>query len=94
MPDFILLMRDDGTEGGNWQSYLAALQTTGAFKGGSSIGAGIVARKGAPAEPTSSRLMGFVRIEARDIAHAQSLLAGNPAFEGGCSVEVRELIED
>jgi hypothetical protein len=94
MAEFIILMRNDGNESGDWQSYLAALQTAGVFRGGSSFGKGIVARKGAPAELLPLSLTGFVRVDARDLAQAQSLLASNPAFEGGCSVEVRELIED
>jgi hypothetical protein len=41
MPDFILLMHDDAAAGDDaWQPYIAKLQRSGCFEGGSAIGEG------------------------------------------------------
>jgi len=39
----------------------------------------------------SAQLAGFIRIEATDLAEARTLLAGNPTYEAGGTVEIREL---
>ncbi len=93
MPDYLLLMHNDATApvAGDWDSYLAGLRAGGNFQGGSAIGGGACARKsGAPPEITS-HLSGFIRITARDLADAQTLLVGNPVFESGGTVELRAL---
>jgi len=41
-------------------------------------------------EPTF-HIGGFIRVMARDLAHARSLLPGNPVYEAGGTVEIREL---
>jgi hypothetical protein len=93
MADFIFFMHDDAPapEVGDWDAYLQALKDAGVFQGGSQIGAGVLARKGRGDAAASYPLVGYVRIEARDLAHAQSFLAGNPAYEAGATVEIREL---
>jgi len=61
------------------------------FKGGSAIGDGVCARKsGAPASVTA-HLTGFIRVNADSLDQAKSLLIGNPVFEAGGTVEIREL---
>ena len=93
MADFIFLMHDDaaGGDGLDWDPYLTKLREAGVFQGGSSIGAGACVRKaGATPDPTA-HLSGFIRVTARDFAHAQSLLPGNPVYEAGGTVEIREL---
>ncbi|MFO1070762.1 MAG: hypothetical protein U1E14_19755 [Geminicoccaceae bacterium] len=91
MAEYILLMHDDaGPERDGWDGYIAGLVEGGHFRGGSAIGAGLcVRRAGAP--PPPSPLTGFIRIEAADLAQARALLAGNPAFEAGGTVEIRAL---
>jgi len=39
----------------------------------------------------SRHLVGYVKIEARDLNHARELLQGNPVYEAGGTVEIREL---
>jgi hypothetical protein len=39
----------------------------------------------------SSHLSGFIRVAAADLAAARGLVAGNPVFEAGGTVEIREL---
>ena len=91
MADYILLMHDDAPGGLDWDPYLSTLREAGVFQGGSSIGEGSCARKsGEPPAPTA-HITGFIRVTAPDFAHAQSLLAGNPVYEAGGTVEIREL---
>jgi hypothetical protein len=92
MADFILLMHADATaDEADWEPYLAWLRAEGVFCGGSAIGDGRCARKhGTPAAP-SAQLVGYIRVSADDIERAAALVAGNPVFEAGGTVEIREL---
>jgi hypothetical protein len=92
MPDYMLFMHDDATrptEG--WDAYFRKLREEGVFEGGSAIGGGMTARKDAKPAPLAAHLGGFIRITARDLDHAQSFLEGNPVYEAGGTVEIREL---
>jgi hypothetical protein len=93
MADYILLMHDDAVadDEAAWEPYLDRLQQGGFFQGGSAIGDGVCARKsGAPA-PVTVHLTGYIRVNADSLDQARSLLAGNPHFEAGGTVEIREL---
>src|SRR5215475_7198885 len=94
MTDYIFLMHDDAIadiDDREWEPYLRKLQQSGFFQGGSAIGGGVCARKsGAPASVTE-HLTGFIRVIADNLDQAKSLLTGNPVFEAGGTVEVREL---
>lgn len=92
MADYILLMHDDAAGGEEaWEPYLQRLRQSGCFEGGSAIGAGVCARKsGAPAA-VSAQLTGYIRVTADSIEQAKSFLAGNPHYEAGGTVEIREL---
>nr|WP_316642080.1 YciI family protein [uncultured Roseateles sp.] len=97
MTDYILLMHDDvpaecrtASEAG-WDGYIAKLAASGRFSGGSSIGPGACFRKDGAARATSSALLGYIRVQAESLDEAQKLLAGNPTFEAGGTVEIREL---
>ena len=91
MPDYMFLMHGDCVSPeASWEPYLRRLNESGAFQGGSAIG-GVCARKaGAPA-PLTAHLVGFIRVNADNFDAARSLLAGNPVFEAGGTVEIREL---
>ena len=91
MSEFLFLMHDDATSDGDWGAYLAKLQATGCFLGGSAIGGGVTTRKSGLAGGVSKHLTGYFKLEADDLAHAQTFLAGNPVFENGGTVEIREL---
>jgi len=98
MADFMLLMHDDADRSAvddtGWNAYLATLRAAGVFQGGSSIGGGLCVRKlGSPAA-LAAQLTGFIRITAADLADAQRWLAGNPVFEAGGTIEIRELPRD
>jgi hypothetical protein len=91
----MLLMHDDIPDdgAGDWQPYIATLQQAGCFRGGSAIGDGICARKSGSAPQITRHISGYIRIGADSLDHARALLHGNPVFEAGGTVEIRELPE-
>lgn len=93
MRDFILLMHNDaqGEDDNAWGPYVARLRALGAFEGGSAIGAGASFRKPGVERPATARLAGFIRVTAQDFTAAKALLDGNPVYEAGGTVEIREL---
>ncbi len=96
MNEYILLMhgdssRADGADDDTWGPYLTQLKASGCFDGGSSIGAGVCLNKQGKPVPVSSHLVGFLRVRANDLEHARSFVVGNPVFEAGGTVELREL---
>ena len=94
MPDYLLLMHNDPTKAASdsdWSAYIEALAKTGKLRGGSAIGSGVCRRKSGAAPPITAQIGGFIRVEADSLAEAEALLAGNPVFENGGTVEIREL---
>ena len=92
MPDYILLMHDDGAADDDaWGPYLQRLQQEGSFEGGSAIGPGVSLRKSGTAQPLTAHLAGFIRVRADSLDQVKTLLIGNPVFEAGGTVEIREL---
>jgi hypothetical protein len=92
MAEYVLLMHDDAiADEGLWEPYIRRLQHAGCFEGGSAIGDGMCARKSGPPARISAHLTGYIRVQAENLEEAISLLAGNPHFEAGGTVEVREL---
>ncbi len=94
MAEFILLMHADSHADApeeSWQPYLDKLIAAGALRGGSAMGSGLCVRRSGTAPAITSHLVGYVKIEARDLAHARELVAGNPVYEAGGTVEIREL---
>jgi hypothetical protein len=94
MTEYIFLMHGDEVSevhDDDWEPYLQKLKDGGCFRGGSAIGNGECARKSGAIPEISGHLSGFIRVEAESLAQARSLLAGNPTFEAGGTVEIREL---
>jgi hypothetical protein len=92
--DFILLMYNDTTtplRPEMWPAYFEELRTRGVFDGGSAIGSGKTFRRDGAVRGSSDLLGGYIRVRAPDLAAACELLAGNPVFECGGTVEIREL---
>jgi hypothetical protein len=100
MTDFLLLMHSDVSDDNLaedaelWSAYLNALRAAGQFDGGSSIGTGRCFRKAGTVAPRTDQLSGYIRIRAADIDDARRFLDGNPVFEAGGTVEIRELLRD
>jgi hypothetical protein len=97
MNEYILLMhddipvREDQEPTLEWEPYLARLRSGGNFAGGSSMGKGTCLRKSGPAPGITAHLSGYLRVQADSLEAAQSLVAGNPVYEAGGTVEIREL---
>ena len=97
MKDFILLMRTDGAPLAPrpvdaWPTYFATLRRANAFEGGSAIGDGVLLTKGAPPKRDGvAPVSGYIRLRAESLEAACALVAGNPLYEAGGTVEVREL---
>jgi hypothetical protein len=93
MAEYILFMHNDvvAADQGAWEAYLRTLSQSGVFEGGSEIGEGICVRKAGAPPPITQHLAGYIRVTAATIDHAKSLLPGNPHFEAGGTVEIREL---
>jgi hypothetical protein len=95
MLDYIFFMHGDANgDGAAWNRYLAKLRATGRFQGGSSIGAGECVSRSLTPKPTTAHLTGYIRVQARSLEDAKTLLDGNPVFEAGGTVEIRELPRD
>jgi len=98
MAEYILLMHDDANSSDDaissddaWAPYIEKLQRGGFFEGGSAIGDGICARKSGASASVTAHLTGYIRVNANSLDHAKSLLTGNPHFDAGGTVEIREL---
>ena len=100
MNDYIFLMHDDARENGEhnsnsaWEKYFATLRASGHFLGGSSIGSGVCITKSGPVKGITAHLSGYIRVQAEGLEQAKELLLGNPVFESGGTVEIRELPRD
>ncbi|MYN45371.1 hypothetical protein GTP23_09950 [Pseudoduganella sp. FT93W] len=98
MNEYILLMHDDApdpelaNDDDGWAQYVTKLVSTGHFDGGSAIGQGAVFKQDGAHPAASLALNGYLRIRAEDMDAARKFLAGNPVFEAGGSVEIRELL--
>lgn len=95
--EYILLMHQDAanpalaSDPDLWAHYFAQLRNSDKFDGGSSIGQGERVRKGQLSQPGDTNLSGFIRVRAANLDEAKSLLVGNPVYEAGGTVEIREL---
>ncbi len=94
MADFLLLMHDDALSeddvrlgGLIWPGWKLRACYAGAAPSAAAYARARMARR----PRLRAHLTGFIRIEARDLRHAQSLLAGNPTYDAGGTVEIREL---
>ena len=97
MNDYILFMHNDATDMAHanddkrWNEYISMLRGSGQFEGGSSIGAGECLKKNAPATAAPVEVTGFIQVRAASLQDAKRFLVGNPVYEAGGTVEVREL---
>ena len=96
MNDYIFLMYNDANDDGHsrvdeWAAYIGKLQQVGVFQGGSAIGAGICMSKSGTPPGITPQLSGFIRVQPENLNRARALVQGNPVFEAGGTVEIREL---
>ncbi len=97
MNDYIFLMHTDVQKPPNtetdaaWGKYIEVLNKSGCFRGGSALGGGqCFTRSGPPGEITA-HIGGYIQVQAKSLDDARKFLDGNPVFEGGGTVEIREL---
>ena len=97
MKDYILLMHSDAIDDVSahddvkWSEYITMLRKSGRFDGGSSIGTGECIRKNAAVTAATNDLTGYVRVQATSLDDAKRFLVGNPVYEAGGTVDIREL---
>ena len=94
MNDYIFLMHNDMPEesdDNDWASYLGNLRASGHFNGGSAIGDGECCRRSGASAQITAHLAGYILVKARNLDEAKTFLPGNPVFEKGGTVEIREL---
>ena len=93
MAEFMLLMHADGpaSDSSAWGPYLERLRASGCFEGGSEIGEGACYRKTGIPGAMSEHLGGYLKVVAQSLADARRWLVGNPVYEAGGTVEIREL---
>jgi hypothetical protein len=96
MNDYIFLMHNDARDeernhGDEWAAYFAKLRQAGAFQGGSAIGDGVCLSKTGTPPGITPQLAGYIHVQAESLNQARELVQGNPVFEAGGTVEIREL---
>ena len=96
MSDYILLMHNDATQASDpnddpWGPYLEKLKASGCFDGGSAVGGGVCMNKSGHEVPLADHLVGFIVLSAGSLERARELVVGNPIYEAGGTVEIREL---
>jgi hypothetical protein len=93
--EYIIFMHADASLSENadeqWAQYLAKLRALGAFDGGSAIGGGVAMSKLAKTTLITDHITGYIRVRAPNLDAACALVAGNPVYEAGGTIEVREL---
>lgn len=97
MADYMLFMHNDtpaGTRLRDWQPYLDELRDNGQLNGGGVVGDGQCFRREGDPAALSRRIGGYLRVTADTLADARKLLAGNPVYEAGGTVEIRLLPKD
>ena len=97
MRRYMFLMHNDAgspEDANAWGPYLARLRESSRFEGGSSLGNGTASRKFGDAAPCADHLIGYLVLQAPDAYSARTFLVGNPVFEAGGTVEIRELVVD
>ena len=97
MPQYIIFMHGDAAReagGDAWGPYLTMLRASGRFDGGSSIGGGMCVSNSGEHANVSHQIVGYLLVRAESLQHARELIVGNPTFDAGGTVEVRELMID
>jgi hypothetical protein len=94
MPDYLMLMHNDpvrSSRESDWEAYIQTLVKSGTYRGMGAIGSGVCRRKSGTAPPITARIGSYIRLKVESLAEVEALLAGNPVFENGGTVELREL---
>lgn len=90
MADYIFLMHAADTAD-DWGPYIEGLVSKGVMRGGSAMGGGVCVRKSGDGPAITAHIGGYIKVEADSLDAAKALLPGNPVYEAGGVVEIREL---
>lgn len=91
---YLLLVHNDAAgpqDDDSWGPYLDGLQRSGHFDGGSAIGNGVSVTKAGINSAVLDQLVGYLVVRAESLEDAQRFVIGNPVFEAGGTIEIREL---
>ncbi len=94
MAEFMFLMHGDAVRAipqADWGPYLSDLRVKGVLQGGSALGGGTTRRQAGAPGALSGHIGGYLKVVAADLEAAEALLPGNPVYEAGGTVEIREL---
>jgi hypothetical protein len=90
LADYIFLMHGHEVIG-DWGPYIEGLVAKGVMRGGSAMGGGVCVRKSGDAPAITGHIGGYIKVEVDSLDAAKALLPGNPVYEAGGVVEIREL---
>ena len=90
MTDYIFLMHGHEVVG-EWAPYIETLVSKGVMRGGSAVGDGVCVRKSGDVPAITAHIGGYIKVEVENLDAAKALLAGNPVYEAGGVIEIREL---
>ncbi len=94
MNQYLLLIHNDAPaleDGDLWEPYLDGLRRSGHFDGGSAIGTGFSVTKAGKNSAVLDQLVGYLVVRAASLDDARRFVVGNPVFEAGGTIEIREL---
>ncbi len=93
MTEYLLLIHGNETTpttAAEWDRFFAAARASGAFRGGSEIGAREIVGAGTPVR-SSDHIVGYMRFDCDDRAKLRALLQQHPVVLHGGTVELCEL---
>jgi hypothetical protein len=88
--DYIFLMHGNEVVG-EWPPYIEMLVSKGVMRGGSAVGDGVCVRKSGDVPAITAHIGGYIKVEVDSLDAAKALLPGNPVYEAGGVIEIREL---
>ena len=96
MHEYLLLMHagasaDSGDASHTCPAYFDKLRAANAFEGGSAIGGGTCVSKAGRDAQITAHLIGYIRVRAESLEATRALVEGNPVYEAGGVIEIREL---
>jgi hypothetical protein len=90
LTDYIFLMHGHEVVG-DWGLYIDRLVAQGVMRGGSAMGDGVCVRKSGEVPGITAHIGGYIKVEVDSLESAKALLPGNPVYEAGGVIEIREL---
>ena len=77
-----------------WDGYISRLIEAGAFRGGNSMGDGLLLRSNPTGAASLSPIVGYLIITAPNLGEAENFVSDNPIYLAGGTVERRYMVKD